>query len=90
MPPEITPTINPGAINLKMGKKGRWYFVCDISDRTATGIIAANEVPTATCIMTLGLMISSWKTNTKPGTMINPPPAPNNPDKNPAPIPRSK
>src|SRR3990167_2354907 len=55
--------------------------MCDRSDRAATIIIVANEVPMAICICIADAIVEKRNKNARPGTTIRPPPAPNKPDK---------
>ena len=51
--------------------------------RDSVGIIIANEVPTAKCIINVLSIFNASKIKNKNGTVISPPPIPNRPAKKP-------
>ena len=59
------------------------FFLCVSTEIIEVGTIIENEVPTAKCIKYAWFMFKLSKIKNRKGTVISPPPIPNNPARKP-------
>ena len=81
--PDITPDITKIPYDFIILKSTALCLLWVKTETNEVGIIIANEVPTAKCITYVLSIPKASNIKNKNGTVINPPPIPNKPAKNP-------